>query len=84
MNTCIVVRHLSPGDETVEHNGGAVLHDDDPDSGVPVAKRPCRKLLLHWVDGRDKWWHEEMADALDECEPEWMEAEDPLFMLYTR
>ena len=34
--------------------------------------------------GRDVWWHEEEARASSECEPEWMDAEDPLFILYTR
>jgi acetyl-CoA synthetase len=33
--------------------------------------------------GRDVWWHEEMAKAEAECAPEWMDAEDPLFLLYT-
>jgi acetyl-CoA synthetase len=37
------------------------------------------------TDGRDYWWHEEMAapDIKNHCEPERMEAEDPLFILYT-
>ncbi len=36
-------------------------------------------------DGRDIWWHEEMAaaDIEDFCKPEEMDAEDPLFILYT-
>ncbi len=34
---------------------------------------------------RDAWWHEEMAgkDITNYCEPEMMDAEDPLFILYT-
>lgn len=40
---------------------------------------------IEMKDGRDLWWHEEMAadDILDFCEPEQMDAEDPLFILYT-
>ena len=36
-------------------------------------------------EGRDIWWHEEMAadDISDFCEPEEMDSEDPLFILYT-
>jgi acetyl-CoA synthetase len=34
-------------------------------------------------EGRDFWWHELMKDAPAHCEPEWMDAEDPLFILYT-
>ncbi|MCZ7394188.1 MAG: acetate--CoA ligase [Candidatus Methanoperedens sp.] len=33
--------------------------------------------------GRDFWWHEEMSSVSHECEPEAMDAEDPLFILYT-
>ena len=33
--------------------------------------------------GRDRWWHDEVAQVSDECAPEAMDAEDPLFILYT-
>jgi acetyl-CoA synthetase len=36
-----------------------------------------------WVEGRDVWYHETMAEASEDCEPEEMGAEDPLFILYT-
>ncbi|KAG1886527.1 hypothetical protein F4604DRAFT_1900295 [Suillus subluteus] len=36
-----------------------------------------------WVDGRDKWWHEETAKVPNYCPPEIMSSEDPLFILYT-
>ena len=32
---------------------------------------------------RDIWWHELVAKQSAECEPEWVEAEHPLFLLYT-
>ena len=35
------------------------------------------------VDGRDFWYHEEREHVDAECEPEPMNAEDPLFILYT-
>jgi acetyl-CoA synthetase len=40
---------------------------------------------IEMKDGRDLWWHEEMAadDISNICEPEQMDAEDPLFILYT-
>ena len=38
---------------------------------------------IGWVDGRDVWYHEEMAKASADCPPEEMKAEDPLFILYT-
>ena len=36
-----------------------------------------------WTPGRDLWLHEEAAKVSDECPPEEMNAEDPLFILYT-
>jgi acetyl-CoA synthetase len=38
-------------------------------------------VVMHPV--RDLWWHELMAAAGVECEAEWMDAEDPLYILYT-
>ena len=38
---------------------------------------------IGWVDGRDVWYHEAMADASADCPPEEMNAEDPMFILYT-
>jgi acetyl-CoA synthetase len=35
------------------------------------------------TEGRDKWWHRLMRSAPMWCEPESMDAEDPLFILYT-
>jgi acetyl-CoA synthetase len=35
------------------------------------------------TEGRDVWWHEEMANASPDCPCEEMDAEDPLFILYT-
>ncbi len=37
----------------------------------------------NFVAGRDVWYHDEMAKVAAYCEPEQMDAEDPLFMLYT-
>jgi acetyl-CoA synthetase len=34
-------------------------------------------------EGRDHWWHDVMNDAPARCEPEAMDAEDVLFILYT-
>lgn len=36
-----------------------------------------------WYSGRDFWLHQITADMLDVCEPEWVSAEHPLFILYT-
>ncbi|CAG5133632.1 unnamed protein product [Candidula unifasciata] len=78
---CVVVRHLSPAEEIVtyiSHSNGI----EDGEDG-PVAKRPCGKLKINWSKGRDVWWHDLMQSAETVCAPEWLDAEDPLFMLYT-
>ena len=48
---------------------------------VIVFKRtggPC-----NMVAGRDVWWHDVIAGQPETCEPEWVDAEHPLFLLYT-
>ena len=32
---------------------------------------------------RDVWWHDAIALQADDCDPEWVDAEHPLFLLYT-
>jgi len=48
---------------------------------VVVVKRTGIDIDL--VSDRDIWWHEEMEGSSTECEAEVMDAEDPLFILYT-
>jgi acetyl-CoA synthetase len=36
-----------------------------------------------WDAQRDRWLHEELQGQSDRCEPEWVSAEHPLFLLYT-
>ncbi|CAF1407908.1 unnamed protein product [Rotaria sordida] len=53
--------------------------------GMTELKDDCSHLrkTLEWTDGRDFWVHKEMETVNDKCEPERMNAEDPLFILYT-
>jgi acetyl-CoA synthetase len=46
-----------------------------------VVKRAGNKV--DWQEGRDLWWQDIIAKESSECEPEIMDAEDPLFILYT-
>jgi acetyl-CoA synthetase len=43
------------------------------------------KARVDMEPGRDFWYHEEVrsADISQHCDVEWMDAEDPLFILYT-
>ena len=48
---------------------------------VVVVKRTGGKI--DWQDGRDVWYHEAASKVPGDCPPEEMNAEDPLFILYT-
>ncbi|MEL6450817.1 MAG: acetate--CoA ligase [Pseudomonadota bacterium] len=51
------------------------------DTKCLVVQRTGQQIA--WRDGLDYWLHEEAAKASDDCPPEEMNAEDPLFILYT-
>src|SRR4029079_11375760 len=38
---------------------------------------------VEWFEGRDVWWHEIVSRQSAENEPEQMESEDMLYLLYT-
>ncbi len=59
------------------------LHDCGGVEKVFVYNRGNSKIDMK--PGRDLWWHKEMEseDITNECEPEKMDSEDPLFILYT-
>ena len=42
-------------------------------TGKPVSMKP----------GRDVWWHEIIEGEAPTCEPQWVDAEHPLYLLYT-
>ena len=46
-----------------------------------VVKRTGNEI--NWVDDRDVWYDDITSSALNKCDPEEMNAEDPLFILYT-
>lgn len=56
-----------PGSETVEK--------------VIVSRRTGADIL--WDANRDVWWHDFIEGMATDCEPVWMSAEHPLFLLYT-
>ena len=50
---------------------------------VVVVRRVGDAAHIHFQEGRDHWWHRLMQDAPLYCPPEEMDAEDPLYTLYT-
>jgi acetyl-CoA synthetase len=65
-------------------NADAALNECPSVKKVIVVQR-TKSGEIHMQNGRDMWWHTEMAapDIKLYCEPEQMDAEDPLFILYT-
>ncbi|CAI6145248.1 MAG: Acetyl-coenzyme A synthetase [uncultured Sulfurimonas sp.] len=57
------------------------LEGDTPVKKVLVVER--NKEEITWVKGRDFSYAQLIKDKSDECEPEVMDSEDPLFLLYT-
>jgi len=64
-------------------NADEALTESPTIEGVIVVRRAGGDVEMK--AGRDTWWHDEMAakDLPSYCEPEEMDAEDPLFILYT-
>ena len=48
---------------------------------VIVLKRTAKPVAMN--PQRDLWWHEVVEGQSPSCEPEWVDAEHPLFLLYT-
>jgi acetyl-CoA synthetase len=75
------------------YRGGRIIRSkDNPDVALTECPDVKRVIVVKRADigvnmeaGRDRWWHDEMAaeDIKPYCEPEVMDAEDPLFILYT-
>ena len=57
------------------------LSDTPTIEAVVVVKRTGQPIGFD--PKRDRWWHELMAGASARCPPEKMDAEDPLYILYT-
>ena len=62
-------------------NTDAALNSCPMCKTVVVVERTGGKI--DWVEGRDYWYHDITSAQSEECQPEEMNAEDPLFILYT-
>ncbi|MFP4227861.1 MAG: acetate--CoA ligase [Salinivenus sp.] len=70
--------------------GDRVRLKDNADQALERCDRVDTVLVVQhtggdvdWAEGRDVWYHEAAEQVSAECEPEPMDAEDPLFILYT-
>jgi acetyl-CoA synthetase len=65
----------------LKHNTDAALTRSLGDEKVIVIKHTDTQCAMH--AGRDFWYHELAEEVSEDCPPEEMGAEDPLFILYT-
>lgn len=74
------------------HRGGKIVElKQTADQALAAGCTNVEKVIVyqrtgHTIDmthGRDIWWHDAIKDQPEQCEPEWMSAADPLFLLYT-
>jgi acetyl-CoA synthetase len=65
----------------LKNNVDAAIKETDCVDNVLVVRRTGD--AIEWDAARDVWYHEAVATVSDDCEPEWMDSEDPLFILYT-
>jgi acetyl-CoA synthetase len=69
-----VVSLKGAADKALEISEGSVKQ-------VIVCKRAGNDIPMK--EGRDVWWQDATANEANDCEPEWVESEHPLFLLYT-
>jgi len=65
----------------LKRNVDSALENCEGVHTVIVVKRTKNKIP--WIENRDVWYEAAMKQAKKTCEPQWMDAEDPLFILYT-
>ena len=69
-----VVELKHAADKAMEHGCPSI-------EKIVVYKRTGQDIPMQ--AGRDVWWHDAIAGQAKTCEPEWVDAEHPLFLLYT-
>ncbi|XP_061591514.1 acetyl-coenzyme A synthetase, cytoplasmic-like isoform X1 [Cololabis saira] len=83
---CIMLKHLSKVPEETAGCNSPPPKRSCPDlqekqAGKVKKIRPVPQVP--WNPDVDLCWHTLISGASDECEPEWCDSEDPLFILYT-
>jgi acetyl-CoA synthetase len=65
----------------LKQNADEAVKDCPTIKKVVVLKRVGNDVAM--TAGRDVWWHDVVPQAAAQCEPEAMDSEDPLYILYT-
>ncbi|MBN3285735.1 ACSA protein, partial [Polyodon spathula] len=88
---CIVIKHLCKEEVSWDRSSCSsqspptkrVCHSVQQEKLGEKVKKVCPKPQVPWNPDVDLCWHKLMQDASEECDPEWCDSEDPLFVLYT-
>jgi len=68
----------------VKENADAAVAGDNAIEHVLVVRRTGDLTPdIPWTAGRDMWWHDVVGTASDVHDPEFFDAETPLFIIYT-
>ncbi|XP_037540556.1 acetyl-coenzyme A synthetase, cytoplasmic isoform X2 [Nematolebias whitei] len=83
---CIMLKHLSKQPEGIVGSRSPPAKRSCPDlekkqTGKAKKTRPVPQIP--WNPDVDLCWHTLINGVSDDCEPEWCDSEDPLFILYT-
>ena len=65
----------------MKSNADVAIEQSPSIENTIVVMRTGEKVYMK--NKRDHWWHEQIDSVKPHCEPEHMDAEDPLFILYT-
>jgi len=74
------------------HRGGKIIElKQATDEALRLSRHPVNSVIVlkrsgHDIDmqqGRDIWWSDALSGCDEHCDPTWVSAEHPLFLLYT-
>ena len=65
----------------MKSNADTAIEQTPSIENIIVVKRTGENVNM--VNKRDHWWHDQIDSVDADCDPEQMDAEDPLFILYT-
>ena len=76
--------------DTSYRRGGEIQLKRTVDEAMPACHTVKHVIVyrrtgspVNMVEGRDRWWHDLIANAPTECPAEPLDSEDPLYILYT-
>ena len=75
-----VIRLKENADRAIELSAGRGVRVQ---SCIVARRVGAERLPIAWNPERDFWWDDLTREASPQCAPEWVDSEDPLFLLYT-